>query len=124
MSLSEETRIALEVQQKAYRDLIEVVRSTHNDRLKQPEANFTVLTVSLQFTQKEMDDLKKTSEEKDGEISKLKKELAELKNMRYKEEMEVIKKKLNYQEETIFTSMDFKRILMKTGKLHRIRYSV
>lgn len=99
MPLSEDIRIALEVQQKAYRDLIDVVRSTLNDRIKQLEANHTELTVSLQFTQKEVDDLKKTSAEKDEEINKLKKEIVEQKNKKYEEEMDVIKKKLNYQED-------------------------
>lgn len=99
MPLSEDIRTALEIQQKAYRELIDVVRATLTDRIKQLEANYGELTVSLQFTQKEVDDLKKTSEVKDEEISKLKKEIAELKNRKYEEEMDVIKKKLNYQED-------------------------
>ncbi|KAK4322452.1 hypothetical protein Pmani_006792 [Petrolisthes manimaculis] len=99
MPMSEDIRIALEVQQKAYRDLIDVVRSTFNDRIKQLEANHNELTASLQFTQREVDDLKKTSTEKDEEINRMKKEIAELKNRKYEEEMEVIKKKLNYQED-------------------------
>ncbi|KAK4307091.1 hypothetical protein Pmani_021108 [Petrolisthes manimaculis] len=73
------------VQLKAYRDLIiDVVRSTFNDRIKQLEANHNGLTASLQFKKREVDDLKKTSTEKVEEISRMKKE------------MEVIKKKLNY----------------------------
>ncbi|KAK4326741.1 hypothetical protein Pmani_002759 [Petrolisthes manimaculis] len=99
MPMSEDIRIALEVQQKAYRDLIDVVRSTFNDRIKQLETNHNELTASLQFTQREVDDLKKTSTEKDEEINRMKKEIAELKNRMYEEEMEVIKKKLNYQED-------------------------
>lgn len=99
MPLSEDIRTALEIQQKAYRELIDVVRSSLTDRINQLEAHHSELTVSLQFTQKEVDDLKKTSEEKDDEISKLKKEIAEMKNRKYEEEMDVIKKKLNYQED-------------------------
>ncbi|KAK4322451.1 hypothetical protein Pmani_006791 [Petrolisthes manimaculis] len=79
MPMSENIWIALEVQQKAYRDLIDVVRSTFNDRIKQLEANHNELTASLQFTQREVDDLKKTSTEKDEEINRMKKEMAELK---------------------------------------------
>lgn len=99
MPLSEEIKLALEVQQRAYKDLIEVVRSTLSDKIKQLEASNTELIVSLQFSQKEIDDLKKTCLKQDEKIIVMKKEIVELKNNKLEEELSTIKKRMDYQED-------------------------
>lgn len=88
MPLNEDLKLVLEVQQEAYRDLIEVVRSTLNERILQVEKQNTELIASLQFTQKEMEDVKKTNAMQEEEIIKMKKEIVELNNNNCEKEME------------------------------------
>ena len=98
MPLSQEVKLALEIQQKAYRDLLEVVQSPLNKKIKHLETANMELTVSLQFTQKDMDELKLTCAKQSEKIDTLEKEIFGMKNKKYDEEMEMTKR-LNYQED-------------------------
>ena len=95
---SQEVKLALEIQEKAYRDLLEVVQLTLNEKIEQLETTNMEVTVSLQFTQKDMHDPKLTCVKQNEKIDKLKKEILDMKNKKYDEEMEMIKR-LNYQED-------------------------
>ena len=57
---SQEVKIALEIQQRAYRDFLEVVLSTLNEKIEQLETANMEVKVSLQFTQKDKHDPKLT----------------------------------------------------------------
>lgn len=96
---SQEVKLALEIQQKAYRDLLEVVQSTLNEKIEQLETANMEVKVSLQFTQKDMHDPKLTCVKQNEKIDKLEKEILDMKNKNYDEEMEMTKR-LNYQEGT------------------------
>lgn len=99
MPLNQDLKLVLEVQQEAHRDLIEVVRSTLNERIMQVEKQNAELIASLQFTQKEMDDVKETNAKQEEEIIKMKKEKAELKNNNREDEMDELKRRMNYHED-------------------------
>ena len=96
---SQEVKLALEIQQRAYRDLLEVVQSTLNEKIEQLETANMEVKVSLQFTQKDMHDPKLTCVKQNEKIDKLEKEILDMKNKKYDEEMEMTKR-LNYQEGT------------------------
>lgn len=99
MVISEEIKLLLEVQQKAYHDSVKMLVSSINERMKHQEDKINDLVVSLQFSQKELDDLKSVNAVQKEEILQLKKDKASLKIREIENAIEKINNRQDYQED-------------------------
>lgn len=97
MLTSEDVRVMLEVQQKAYRDCVEILLSDVTSRLRQLEVRNGELVQSLEFTQKEMDSLKEENKTLKKEISDMK--MATSTSTTVDEKIDKINNKLDYMED-------------------------
>lgn len=97
MLTTDDIKVMLEVQQKAYKDSMEYMLSDVTSRLRQLEVRNAELIHSLEFTQQELDTLK-------NENKTLKEEITHLKEERDKQgELEVklnnLNRRIDYQED-------------------------
>ncbi len=93
----EELKLLLEVQQKAYKDAMEILVGDVTDRLRKLEKQNDQLRGSLEYTQKEVDTLKSDNEKLKEELCDLKKDV--MKKSGIAEKMNEIQDRLNYQED-------------------------
>lgn len=97
MVSSEDLKTMLEVQQKAYRDATELLMVDIGSRMRLLEQRNQELVHSLEFTQKEMEDLKKENKTLKEDLLSLKKEVVE--NSNVEEKIRKINDRLDYQED-------------------------
>ncbi|KAK3890813.1 hypothetical protein Pcinc_005258 [Petrolisthes cinctipes] len=71
----EDIKTMLDMQQQAYRDAMEMVMKDLSSRIRQVESSNTELIRSLQYTQKEVEDLRADKKTLIEEVTTLKKEL-------------------------------------------------
>ena len=87
----------LESQEQAYKSAMELLVKKMNNHMKQLEGNVTELTISLEFTQREVDDLKSLDKNHEEE----KKDAKMLKIDNLTEQVELSKRKMKELEERI-----------------------
>ena len=97
MLTSEDVKVMLEVQQKAYRDCVEMLLSDVTRRLRQLEERNSELVQSLEFTQKEVDSLKEENKTLKEEMKTVNK--ATSMNTTMEEKINKINNKLDYMED-------------------------
>lgn len=91
----------LESQERAYKSAMDVVVKQMNDRIMKLESTVADLTTSLQFSQREIDDLKSTIKEHDKEKQvtnvKIDQQVAAINSS--KSEIETLEERCNYMED-------------------------
>lgn len=97
MPSTEEIKLLLEIQQKAFREGVEVLFQDVNNRLKQVELMNLELKCSLEFSQKEVEDCKNINKVLQDEVSYLKKEIA--KKSEVDDKIEDLKNRVDYHED-------------------------
>ena len=100
MPITEDIKVVLELQQQAYRDAVQMLFSTVNfERLNHLERKNAELTVSLQFTQKEVDDLKQENKHLKEEIKQARNNASSVKTGDIGDRVEKLSRRVDYQED-------------------------
>ncbi|KAK3873839.1 hypothetical protein Pcinc_000816 [Petrolisthes cinctipes] len=91
----------LESQQTAYKDSIDILVNQFNSRVASLEDKITDVVKSLEFSQKEIDDLKKEIMEVNKDKEEDKKRISELvvRNVTLSDQVVSLEKRFNYQED-------------------------
>lgn len=97
MLKTEDIKIMLDIQQQAYKDAMEMVMKDITNRIRQVESRNSELIHSLEFTQREMDDLKANNKVLVEEVTALKKELS--KKFEVDEKIIQLQSRMDYQED-------------------------
>ncbi|KAK4310312.1 hypothetical protein Pmani_018130 [Petrolisthes manimaculis] len=97
MPTTEEIKLMLDIQQKAFREGVEVIFQEVNNRLRQVESLNLELKLSLEFTQKEVEDTKRLNKVLQNEVNNLTKEIS--KKSEVEDKLEELKKRVDYQED-------------------------
>ncbi|KAK4316251.1 hypothetical protein Pmani_012572 [Petrolisthes manimaculis] len=97
MPTTEEIKLMLDIQQKSFREGVEVIFQEVNNRLRQVESLNLELKLSLEFTQKEVEDTKRLNKVLQNEVNNLTKEIS--KKSEVEDKLEELKKRVDYQED-------------------------
>lgn len=97
MSTSEDIKLMLEIQHQAYKNTIEILMQEVNNRMKLLETHNRDLVHSLEFTQRQVDDLTKDNKTLKEEIVDLKKEITM--KTEVEDKLQTLKDRIDYQED-------------------------
>ncbi|KAK4296242.1 hypothetical protein Pmani_031242 [Petrolisthes manimaculis] len=93
----EDIKTMLDMQQQAYRDAMEILMKDLSSRIRQVESSNSELIHSLQYTQKEVEDLKADKKTLIEEVTTLKKELC--KKSEVEDKFVQLQSRVDYQED-------------------------
>lgn len=97
MLTTEDVKLMLEIQLKAYKDSTQMLLNDLMERLRQVESRNKELVHSLEFTQKEVDTLKSGNTVLREELNMLKKDMSKQAEVQVK--VDKLMEKMNYQED-------------------------
>ncbi|KAK3878404.1 hypothetical protein Pcinc_016988 [Petrolisthes cinctipes] len=97
MPTTEEIKLMLEIQQKAFREGVEVIFQDVNNRLRQVESLNLELELSLEYTQMEVEDTKRLNKVLQNEVNNLIKEISKISEV--EDKLEELKNREDYKED-------------------------